>query len=1040
MNKFHKITLFTFMLCISFVISADTTSNIRGKVVDSSGEVVANADIVLTYGPTNTSQSASSGADGSFAMLNLQLGGPYKISADAGAASGSLDDLYLVLGKDSQVTITIGTASDMDELVVVGKTLSSASLLATGPSVFYGLDALEDAAATERDIKDLLATHPRLSLDEGYARGIQCNGSSPRMNSLTVDGIALNDGFGLNDNGYPANRMPFSYDAIKQVSAEFAPFDVQYGGFSACVVNAVTKSGSNEFKGNFFYEFTNDSLLSDKVDGKTINNAAFDEDKYGFTLGGPIVQDKLYFFTAYEYYNDQDTVDYGPVGSGAPSEMAWLTQETLDLVISTMKNKYGFDPGGIPSAIDSMSEKLLVKFDYYLSDVTRATFTYNYSEGFRNNYSDTYYTQLELSNHGYENGNTLDAYMFNLYSKIGNVNTEIRVGYRELDNRQEGIGGPFGEFDIENITGGGDIMVGGTDDSRQANDLDYDNLTMAFVGDFIWGDQLVTFGIEREEQSTFNMFVQHSLGGEWDFYTFDNFLNGIVDRVYYGNNPSLNPADAGATWEYDITTAFVQSEWRVSDKLELTYGLRYETYGVDGAPMENPAFKSAYGRPNTHTHDGESVLMPRLSFSYDLNDTTEIYGGIGTFSGGNPNVWYSNIWSNDGVSNIQLSLRNVDMFATPMCDGRTGLPTDQGPGYGVPCSLVNAVQNGSSAGGTNSIDPNFKIPSVTKSAIGVIKTFDIGNISDIVLTADYIKATAKDSAQIRSIGSTYTGEYDFAGLPLYNDNGRQDFELGNSLLDGESDSYSVSLSKQFENVYLTLGYAAIDTTEVSPMTSAVAYSNFTNIASNDPNNPPLAQSNYNIPKRFTGTLRWTPEVFSGLRTKISLYWTHQKGRPYSYSMDNFTHGLNPSFNDFYLLYVPMAADNANVVFADGFPVDEFFAWADEKGLERGQFVERNSQDSEWFSKLDLKISQEVPALRDGDYLEVYAVIRNLTNLIDDEKGVFKEASFPRRQNVVRAVYNDAGKYEYQRFYGSNDSTLVNRPSQYLIKIGFDYKF
>ena len=1040
MNKFHKITLFTFMLCISFVISADTTSNIRGKVVDSSGEVVSNADIVLTYGPTNTSQSTSSGADGSFAMLNLQLGGPYKISADAGAASGSLDDLYLVLGKDSQVTITIGTASDMDELVVVGKTLSSASLLATGPSVFYGLDALEDAAATERDIKDLLATHPRLSLDEGYARGIQCNGSSPRMNSLTVDGIALNDGFGLNDNGYPANRMPFSYDAIKQVSAEFAPFDVQYGGFSACVVNAVTKSGSNEFKGNFFYEFTNDSLLSDKVDGKTINNAAFDEDKYGFTLGGPIVQDKLYFFTAYEYYNDQDTVDYGPVGSGAPSEMAWLTQETLDLVISTMKNKYGFDPGGIPSAIDSMSEKLLVKFDYYLSDVTRATFTYNYSEGFRNNYSDTYYTQLELSNHGYENGNTLDAYMFNLYSKIGNVNTEIRVGYRELDNRQEGIGGPFGEFDIENITGGGDIMVGGTDDSRQANDLDYDNLTMAFVGDFIWGDQLVTFGIEREEQSTFNMFVQHSLGGEWDFYSFQNFLDGIVDRVYYGNNPSLNPADAGATWEYDITTAFVQSEWRVSDKLELTYGLRYETYGVDGAPMENPAFKSAYGRPNTHTHDGESVLMPRLSFSYDLNDTTEIYGGIGTFSGGNPNVWYSNIWSNDGVSNIQLSLRNVDMFATPMCDGRTGLPTDQGPGYGVPCSLVNDVQNGSSAGGTNSIDPNFKIPSVTKSAIGVIKTFDIGNISDIVLTADYIKATAKDSAQIRSIGSTYTGEYDFAGLPLYNDNGRQDFELGNSLLDGESDSYSVSLSKQFENVYLTLGYAAIDTTEVSPMTSAVAYSNFTNIASNDPNNPPLAQSNYNIPKRFTGTLRWTPEVFSGLRTKISLYWTHQKGRPYSYSMDNFTHGLNPSFNDFYLLYVPMAADNANVVFADGFPVDEFFAWADEKGLERGQFVERNSQDSEWFSKLDLKISQEVPALRDGDYLEVYAVIRNLTNLIDDEKGVFKEASFPRRQNVVRAVYNDAGKYEYQRFYGSDDSTLVNRPSQYLIKIGFDYKF
>ncbi|NCW59401.1 MAG: hypothetical protein EBW01_04800, partial [Proteobacteria bacterium] len=517
---------------------------------------------------------------------------------------------------------------------------------------------------------------------------------------------------------------------------------IEYGGFSACVVNAITKSGSNEFKGNFFYEYTNEDLLSDEVDGNKIQNTPFDEDKYGFTLGGPILKDKLYFFTAYEYYNDQDTVDYGPVGSGAPVEMAWLTQDTLDLVTTTLIEKYGFDPGGIPSAIDSFSEKLLVKLDYYYSDITRATFTYNYSEGFSNNYSDTYYTQLELAKHGYENGNTLHAYMFNLYSKIGDINTEVRVGYRDLDNRQEGIGGPFGEFDIENITGGGDIMVGGTDDSRQANDLDYDNLTMAFVGDFVYGNQLITFGVEREEQSTFNMFVQHSLGGEWDFYTFDNFLNGIVDRVYYGNNPSLNPADAGATWDYDITTLFAQSEWTPSDILTVSYGIRYEKYGVDGAPNENPAFVSAYGRPNTHTHDGESVVMPRLSFTYNLNDSTEIYGGIGTFSGGNPNVWYSNIWSNDGVSNIQLSLRNVDMFATPMCDGRTGLPTDAGPGYGVPCSLVNAVQNGSSAGGTNSIDPSFKIPTVTKSAIGIIKTFS----NDVTLVADYIKATAKDSA------------------------------------------------------------------------------------------------------------------------------------------------------------------------------------------------------------------------------------------------------------------------------------------------------
>jgi len=1045
MYKFHRFNVLAFSILFSLSISADTTSNIRGQVVNSSGNAVPNAELIISYGPTNATQSTSSGPDGSFAILNLQLGGPYKISADSGVGSGVLEDVYLALGKDAQVTIVLRTAEDMDEVVVVGTALSSASLLATGPSVFYNTDALEDAAAVERDIKDLLVTHPRLSLDEGGERGIQCNGSSPRFNSLTVDGIALNDGFGLNSNGYPANRMPFSYDAIKQVSAEFAPFDVEYGGFSACVVNAITKSGSNEFEGNFFYEFTNEDLLSDKVDGNTIKNTPFDEDKYGFTLGGPIIKDKLFFFTAYEKYNDQETVDYGPVGSGAPTEMLWLTQDTLDLVISTMKSKYGFDPGGIPSAVDSFSEKLLVKFDYNLSDITRASFTYNYSEGFTNRYSDTYYTQLELSKHGYENGNELEAYMFQLYSKIGDIDTEFRVAYRDLDNRQEGIGGPFGEFDIENITGGGDIMLGGTDDSRQANDLDYDNLTMAFVGDFVYGDQLITFGVEREEQTTFNMFVQHSQGGEWDFYTFQNFLDGIVNRVYYGNHPSLDPTNAGGTWDYDITTLFAQSEWRVSDRLDITYGLRYEEYGVTGAPKENPAFVSAYGRSNANTFDGESILMPRLSFNYDLNDTTEIYGGIGKFSGGNPVVWYSNIWSNDGVSNIQLSLRNVDMFATPMCDGRTGQPTTQGPGYGVPCSLVDAVVNGSAAGGTNSIDPNYEIPSVTKAAIGVIKTFDINlseffTISDVVLTADYIRAEAENSAQIRNLSNTYTGEYDFAGLPIFSTSGREDYELGNASADGKSDSFSISLSKKFENVFLTLGYASIDTEDLAPMTSSVAYSNYVGIASNDPQNPPLAQSNYNIPKRFTGTLRWTPEVFSGLRTNISLYWTHQKGRPYSYSMDNFTHGAIPTWEDRYLLYVPESPNDPNVVFDSRFPTDEFFAWADSKGLKRGAFTSRNDQDSEWFSKLDLKISQQVPAFRDGDYFELYAVIRNLTNLLDDSKGVFKEASFPRRQNVVRAVYNDDGKYYYDRFYGSDDSTLVNTPSQYIIKIGFDYKF
>ena len=164
------------------------------------------------------------------------------------------------------------------------------------------------------------------------------------MNSLTVDGIALNDGFGLNDNGYPANRMPFSYDAIKQVSAEFAPFDVQYGGFSACVVNAITKSGSNEFKGNFFYEFTNDDLLSDKVDGNKINNTAFDEDKYGFNL----VQidhwnSRLHHFDQFCFWTSKDFGWFTPSQVFGHKESKLFCKLSIEFIICCLGTQCFFD-------------------------------------------------------------------------------------------------------------------------------------------------------------------------------------------------------------------------------------------------------------------------------------------------------------------------------------------------------------------------------------------------------------------------------------------------------------------------------------------------------------------------------------------------------------------------------------------------------------------------------------------------------------------------------------------------------------------------
>tara|TARA_E500000081_G_scaffold64159_1_gene66474 strand:- start:717 stop:3878 length:3162 start_codon:yes stop_codon:yes gene_type:complete len=1053
MNKFFRsLTVFSLFI-ISTALAANTTSTIKGKVIDSSGSSVAGASVVVTYTPTGNSRSVNSDEDGQFALLNLQVGGPYSISASSPSGTSSVDGVFLDLGKTSNVVLSLALITDVDEVIVTAEKLSKV-VVATGPSVTFGQEELGAAAAYDRDIKELLQTHPRLYVDDGYEKGLQCNGQSPRYNSLTVDGISLNDGFGLNNNGYPSERMPFSYDAIQQVSAEFAPFDVTYGGFSSCVVNAVTKSGSNEFKGNVFYEFANDSLQGDELEGNSVTLVPYDEAKYGFTLGGPIIQDKLYFFTSYERYDDQDTNDYGYIGSGLPVEQQFLTKAMYDQIVSTSQNLYGFDPGGLAAALDSESDKLLVKLDYYINETTRAVYTFNYSDGFRNAASDASSSEFEFDKHFYKKGNELIAHMFKLYSTIGDLNTELRIGYRELDNSQIGSGGTFGDFQIDVFnpdTGrDGTVYLGGQDDSRQANKLDYDNLTIAFIGDYQLDNQLVTFGVEYEKQNIFNMFVQHSRGGEWDFNSIDDFIAGNA-RVYYGNAPSLDPADAGADWSYDVTTFFVQSEYQVSDMLEITYGLRYEEYGVSGQPALNQNFVDAYGYPNTATYDGANVLMPRISFSLNLDDDTEIYGGYGTFSGGNPNVWYSNMFSNDGVTNVQLNQRGISAFSDAMCDGRTGAPSSEGPGYAVPCSLVSSVQSGSANGDTNTIAGDFEVPTVNKFAIGLIKYLNFGPLEGAALNVDYISAKSKDAAVVRDIAVSRTGEYDFAGVPYYNCSsgnrgfscfGPFDFELGNANDQGESESWSVSLSKYFDdrNLFVSIGYADIETKDVMPMTSSVAYSNYVGIATSDRNDPGVAVSNYNIPQRFTGTLRWSPEVFTGLDTRISFYWNHNKGRGYSYIMDGSPWGGTPAWVDNYLLYVPTGPNDSNVTFASGFDTEAFFAWADSRGLERGAITKRNGQYSDWFSKIDMKIVQELPSLREGDKFELYVTIRNLTNLLDSDKGIFKEAGFPRTQKAVYMDIDDAGRYNYTRLLTPAESEVVPYPSLWQAKIGLEYKF
>ena len=965
-----------------------TSSGIRGVVTDEGDRPVAGVNVVVRSVNTSLTRSAQTNAGGGFTIRNLPVGDNYTVTANsAGYNAGSVENISLVLGQVANLKLVLISAGAIEEVVVTGSRLKAQ--VALGPSASFGLRELENNPAINRNIADILRIDPRVYVDEsrGDINSIQCGGKNPRFNSLTLDGVRTNDSFGLNSNGYPTERMPFPYEAVNQVSVELAPFDARYGGFSACNINAVTKSGSNEFTGSFFYDYTDNDLRADKLEGDEIKTGDYDEIRYGITFGGPIIQDKLFFFVAYEKLEGANLFDRGPLGSGAVNEVD-VAQADLDEIARIAREVYQYDPGPIPASLDTEDEKYMMKLDWYINDRHRAAFTYSYNDGHNFTQSDGDLNEFEFANHLYERGAELNSYVGTLYSNwTDNFSTEIRIGYLELDNRQNSIGGTdFGEIRVElnNREGLGDVDVYlGGDDSRQANNLYYDLNNYLFRGNYAWNEHNISFGIEREELDIFNLFIQHT-ETEIRFKGIDNFRDGYASAIYYNNSPSHTPNDAAADWAYEITSLFVQDEFDLTEDITLVAGLRYDRYSSDDAPITNPAFLEEYGFSNSGTVDGEGLLQPRLGFTWYLSDQLTVRGGVGRYSGGNPNVWLSNNYSNNNVlqfgqrgrsfnyTNGSRSLFDPDVVYKGV---EPGVP--EGPGYGIPGEIYDAVSEGEGANfEINYLDPGFDLPSEWKFALGLTYVFENG----MQVQADTLWAKGEDSAMVLHGDLEQTGVNE-AGYPVYDSPRDGSYVLTNSDEGSKSFTASVFFSQAYDNgVDWTFGYAYNDAEDAQPMTSSVAHSNYQNRAFFDPQEDVLSTSDYNIEHRFTAVVNWEKAWFGDNPTIISLYGSLNQEPSYSNTVDgNGIYNFNPFLED------------GNV-------------------LPPGS--ERNGNDGSWWGKVDFKIEQQL-ALGPGN-ASVFLVIDNLTNLINDDWGILETVDFPNNVtegDTAEPRVGDASRYE-----------------------------
>ena len=951
--------MLSFALVTPVAQAQETTAEVRGVVVNTSGAPLEGATVVVTSRATGFSKTVEAGANGSYSVRGLPAGVAYDVEVKAAGLQKSMtQNVTLAVGQSAVLNYNL---SSVEEVVVTGSQVVLAET-AIGPNAIFDLASLQESPAINRDIKDVIAQDPRMFVDVTFNDAVQCNGANPRFNSLTVDGIRLQDGFGLNSNGYPTQRMPFSYDALSNVAVELAPMSVVYGGFSACNINAVTKQGANDMFGSAFYEYASDQFRGDKLEGDSIAQQAYTESKAGFELGGSLIEDELFFYVNYEKYDGADINSRGALGSGAVNEVL-VTQAELDRIAQIARDVYQYEPGtSVAEAFDFEDEKYLAKIDWYATDTQRLSMTYMYNDSFNFSPSDGAPNEFEFSRHFYKRGAELTSYVLNLYSSwTDNFETEIRYSFSDVDFLQQAVSGnEFAEFRIE--LSDVDVYLG-QDDSRQANSLNWEIEQFVARGYYSLEDHRITVGYERDTNDMYNLFYQH-VDTEVRFDGIDNFEAGIADRIYYGNAFSGNELETAAEWGYAINTFYIEDEWQVNSDLSVSYGLRYDYYETSDKPALNSDFLQEYGYPNTANVDGMDLLMPRLGFTYDLSDSMQLSGGIGLFSGGNPNVWYSNVYSNTNTSAVQTSDRgDIDLFALEYTLCESGVPVC-GPGWGVPTYLQETVASGS---GSNFeivlMDPDFDTPSDWKYALSLSWETDAGYL----IVADAQITRGKDTAiykhgDLEQVGVTEDGypDYDSVRMPS--------FVLTNSSVGNESESLAVSVFKEFENgLSMRAGYAYTDARDVNPMTSSVAYSNYTNRAFFDPEEEVLSRSNYSMTHRFTSVLNYSTKIIGNYSTRFSLFAQANSGYPYSLTLST----------------------GGGTIGAYGFT--PYLGFKENVLVEPGT---RNDKEGDSWTKADLKITQELPAFASDHRAQAWFVIDNVTNLLNDEWGVLYKVSFP----------------------------------------------
>jgi hypothetical protein len=1038
-----------------------TTSAIKGKIVDSKGEPIFAANVVAEHLPSGAQYGTITQEDGRFNIRNMRIGGPYKVSVSfIGYHTAEQTEIYLQLNKTSEIDIGMKESVEMmDEIVITYDADGLINSDRTGTMTNIGKDEIERMPSIKRSALDVTRLTPE---SDGNSFG----GRNNLYNNFSLDGSIFNNSFGLDyaTPGGQSDAQPVSLDAIEQIQVSLAPFDVREGGFTGAGVNAVTRSGTNEFSGTAYFFFRNEAFLGNKVGDVKSDNLDFNANLFGVSVGGPIIKNKLFFFVNYEGERRKGLA-HGYVAqndeNAGQENVTSVNESDIQAVQSHLRDYWGYEPGEYQGYNHELqNHKFLVKFDYNINQKNKLSLRYNMLDAWKDilphpeaviGRGPTSF-RLPFENSSYRIFNKIHSVVAELNSILSSkVSNNLLVGYTTFRDEREPHSEPFPVIDIFDANGNIAITMGSEMFSTH-NRLNQDIFQFTDNVTIYMDRHTLTTGVNFELfkfENSFNLFYY-----PWNtFGSVQQFLDNkkIGDEGYDPetdidfNQQVLDSQKNPYMWSY-VNVAqlglYVQDEFQANDKLNLTLGLRVELPFYLNSLEETDAVKEVINFDGWVDENGDSkqvnpanwpntvpLWSPRFGFNWDIkgDKTTQLRGGTGIFTGRIPFVWLGNQSSNTGIY----------------------------PGYTF---QVNATTE------------KFRWPQVWKSTVAVDHKFGkgwtgtletmYGKDLNAVVHRNYNMAAP--GGQLSGTGDTRPVFTEFSDVNIYSSSeGSIGFlDAGTIVLDNTNEGHQYSLTAKLGKKWpfglnANAAYTYMDSRDYTSIPAEIAADAFQrNPVVGSPNSPELSWSRYGLKHRVISSWFYTSSYSENFATSVGLFFEAAQGPRYSYVYAGDLNGDAIMNND--LLYVPNGADDIHFGTVDENGVgtvdaDADAQWAalqkyidqDEYLKERkGKYAERHGAQLPWYFQMDIRILQDFSFDVGGkkNTVQLSLDILNFPNLLNSSWGVYQ---LPRTTTPISVNGVDAQGTPYMHFDTSLAESYVNdfsNLSRWQLQIGIRYIF